>query len=164
MISDLKAPLRSIIFCDDIRSEVGGKVSLMGCYKDNIQVLEMPALLPKLCVVAFVELPRKVSPHDVRMTVTQDGKPLGLRDWKLGVDLLKEGADSSNETIPSSLRVALTMVPFQIIKPGMLSASVAVNEQVYCEGFLELRLRPAVESTTPQKAEVKRAKRRTVAK
>lgn len=37
------------VFCDDIRQEVSGKVSLIGCYTGGMYVNELPAVLPKLC-------------------------------------------------------------------------------------------------------------------
>lgn len=39
------------IFCDDIRHEIGGKISLIGIYGPKLFVREFPAVLPKLCVM-----------------------------------------------------------------------------------------------------------------
>lgn len=36
------------IFCDDIRHEVTGKFTLVGCYSDHLLVAEVPTALPKL--------------------------------------------------------------------------------------------------------------------
>jgi len=44
-------------FCDDIRQEVGDKLSLMGCYSATIQVDRVPAILPKLCAIVKVYTP-----------------------------------------------------------------------------------------------------------
>ncbi len=38
------------IFCDDVRNEVGGKLSYMGVYSGTLLVTEFPIVLPKLCV------------------------------------------------------------------------------------------------------------------
>ena len=49
---DSKKKLRTAhsIFCDDIRQEIGGKYSLIGCYNAEL-ILQavLPAALPKLC-------------------------------------------------------------------------------------------------------------------
>jgi hypothetical protein len=37
-------------FCDDIRLEVGHKLSLIGCYSDEMIVQSFPATLPKIAV------------------------------------------------------------------------------------------------------------------
>ncbi len=44
-------------FCDDIRQELGGKFSLIGCYGTTIQVDPIPAVLPKLCIAVRVYTP-----------------------------------------------------------------------------------------------------------
>ena len=37
------------IFCDDIRSEIDGKISLIGCYTGRMMIGgEFPVILPKL--------------------------------------------------------------------------------------------------------------------
>ena len=45
------------IFCDDLRQEVGNKVSFMGCYQGELFVPFVPLLLPKLCVYVTVSTP-----------------------------------------------------------------------------------------------------------
>lgn len=42
------------IFCDDIRHEVGNKVSYMGVYNGQLFVPQFPVVLPKLVVVTSV--------------------------------------------------------------------------------------------------------------
>jgi hypothetical protein len=42
------------LFCDDIRFEQGGKISLMGIYGGEMIVESFPAVLPKLCMAAFM--------------------------------------------------------------------------------------------------------------
>lgn len=47
----IPAPYGSVVFCDDIREEVSGKVTLVGCYGADLVVGgEVPAILPKLCM------------------------------------------------------------------------------------------------------------------
>ena len=43
-----------VIFCDDIRHEVGNKVSYMGVYNGQLFVPQFPTFLPKLVVVTSV--------------------------------------------------------------------------------------------------------------
>lgn len=42
--------LLTAIYCDDIRNEVGNKMSFMGVYQGELLVPVMPTLLPKLCI------------------------------------------------------------------------------------------------------------------
>lgn len=45
------------LFCDDIRQEVFGKVSLIGCYAGIMEVEEFPITLPKLCARVQIQTP-----------------------------------------------------------------------------------------------------------
>lgn len=40
-----------VIFCDDIREEVGNKISFMGVYSADLTVPVLPIVLNKLCIV-----------------------------------------------------------------------------------------------------------------
>ncbi|MGA2554637.1 MAG: hypothetical protein ABSF20_07630 [Smithella sp.] len=44
-----KINLKYLIICDDIRHEVGNKISLIGIYNESITVQTIPFILPKLC-------------------------------------------------------------------------------------------------------------------
>ena len=56
------------LFCDDIRPEVGNKLSLMGVYLGGMFVPDFPVVLPKLCVMVTI-----ITPLD------QPFKSLGIR-------------------------------------------------------------------------------------
>lgn len=43
------------ILCDDVRQEVGGKMSLMGIYSKDIVVNKVPAILPFINLVVMFE-------------------------------------------------------------------------------------------------------------
>ena len=47
------------IFCDDVRHEVGGKLSLMGIYQGsmNLTVQTLPVVLPRICAVITATTP-----------------------------------------------------------------------------------------------------------
>ena len=53
----MRAPPRVLfsVLCDDVRREVGSKVSVMGIYGDAISVTEMPATLSRLSLFASCE-------------------------------------------------------------------------------------------------------------
>jgi hypothetical protein len=45
------------VFCDDIRSEVNGKMSLMGILGGLMYIPSFPAVLPKLCAILTASTP-----------------------------------------------------------------------------------------------------------
>ena len=44
-----KPKFEYLIICDDIRAEIGNKLTLIGTYTDNIYVSKVPYSFPKLC-------------------------------------------------------------------------------------------------------------------
>ena len=43
------------IYCDDVRQEVGNKLSFMGIYNGEMYFNEFPSTLPKLSIVAYCQ-------------------------------------------------------------------------------------------------------------
>ncbi|HPR53410.1 MAG TPA: hypothetical protein PLU81_16575 [Deltaproteobacteria bacterium] len=43
------------LVCDDVRNEVGGKISLMGIYSSDMYVAQTPAILPSVYLVIMLE-------------------------------------------------------------------------------------------------------------
>ncbi len=88
-------------FCDDIRLEVGHKITLVGMYSGQLLVPTFPAILPKLCIVAFcaspIETPLK------SLIIRAKMNELVLQEITLGeADLQQafqtiEGSDSNSD-------------------------------------------------------------------
>jgi len=73
-----------VMYCDDVRREVGGKTSLIGVYPGAITFPRFPAFLPKLCV--FVN------------AVTRVDKPfknISFRGYHLGHELFDMQLDET---------------------------------------------------------------------
>lgn len=51
MAEKIKPSLNFIIICDDVRQEIGGKISLMGLF-ENIYATKFPAIHPRLAIMA----------------------------------------------------------------------------------------------------------------
>jgi hypothetical protein len=73
------------IFCDDIRHEIGGKISFIGAYSGAMLVSQFPAVLPKLCLALSIVTP-----------ATQPFKKLSFRILK-DDEKLAEGELSEQE-------------------------------------------------------------------
>lgn len=46
-----------VLYCDDIRNEIGGKLSFMGIYTTSLIVKEFPVSLPKFCISMRIVTP-----------------------------------------------------------------------------------------------------------
>lgn len=75
-----------VIYCDDVRHEVNGKLSYIGVYSSRLFVPTFPAILPKLCVsvqvIAQAEEPlssltvRVLRDNEVLQQIVADDKQL----------------------------------------------------------------------------------------
>lgn len=61
-----------VLFCDDIREEVGNKVSYMGIYTSVLQVQSMPSLLGKLCVVVRLQSDLKKPFEQIEIRIVKE--------------------------------------------------------------------------------------------
>lgn len=64
-----------VIYCDDIREELGGKISLMGVYTGDMIVSTIPLTLPKLCIVvtAMTDVSNPFQSLNARVEKGEDG-------------------------------------------------------------------------------------------
>lgn len=74
----MSAVVRSIggVFCDDVRQEVTGKLTLVGCYTDSMVVPRFPATIPRLCVLARIITPATEPFNEVKVRILQDDETL----------------------------------------------------------------------------------------
>lgn len=63
-------------FCDDVRVEVGNKLSLMGVYGPTMIVKSVPAILSKLCINVRVYSPATQPLGKLDVKVLRDEKPI----------------------------------------------------------------------------------------
>ena len=123
------------IFCDDIRSEAGGKLSFIGCYYAvMMSAQKFPLTLPKFCIHFHVFSPATEPYTSVtaRCYVPGEQEPIaeepievpGLLDQQRLLDSLPK-----NITVPPYIVVASSLVfsPLEIREPGMIHIRVVIN-------------------------------------
>jgi hypothetical protein len=103
------------IYCDDVRQEVGNKLSLIGIYREKMLVSALPVLIPKLCVCVWARTP--------------ESKPFRALKIKLFLNdkiLVEQDAPSLQMDEAQSARTALTPLPGESLMPT-LTAQIAVQ-------------------------------------
>lgn len=109
-------------FCDDVRNELGGKLSLMGIYQSamHINSASLPVVLPKICVVIEARAPSNAPFKQLHLRIFLDDK------------LLVEGGFSPDQLKPSTNSDMITYTTHGLI--------VAIQPfSVETEGFLRVR-------------------------
>lgn len=112
--------------CDDIREEIGGKVSYMGIYGDDILCATLPAILPKIALCMKLEIEKEVE-DKIFLKITQpDGQPLiGPLEVKL--------ARPINPAKSKKARIHIAITPFIIQKTGSHKLLISIDGKKFEE-------------------------------
>ena len=121
-------------FCDDIRQEIGGKLSFIGIYGTTLYAQSFPLTLPKLCLAINVVTP---SSHPLRKLVVRVFKDDELLSESQPDQALLTSKDDEMLDMPEDerqnrrmiLRLLNVFSPFQIDDPCKLSVRVETEEE-----------------------------------
>lgn len=69
------------LYCDDIRQEVGGKLTYVGAYAGSLLVSSFPAVLPKFCVAVSVVLQSLEPGSELILRILKDDTVLAERGF-----------------------------------------------------------------------------------
>jgi len=154
----------TVTFCDDIRHEVGNKMSLIGCYQGELMVETAPTALPKLCaLIAATTL--KVKPFKtLTIRVIKDDAELArLEIPEAGLTEVAQNNIDATAT-RKSISTALMFAPFVIDKPSVLRvlATTEEGEMIGPRLLIKVQSMPTtLEPTKPQRKRVVKAKKRS---
>lgn len=132
------------IFCDDIRQEMGNKVSFMGCYQGELFVPFVPLMLAKLCVQVTISttVDRPIKSLTVRLD--QGENRLAV------IDVPVDDFERSMPPVPEeekrwSASVGVMLSPFNITEPGEIRVVVITEEGEMPGPCLRLKVMPPTE-------------------
>lgn len=125
------------LFCDDIRQEIGGKITLIGVYASKLILGKIPSALHKLHVLFNVDTPI--------------GQPFGALTLQvlMGDDVIAETAfseemlegqkalidnNSTDDNRMISVRVAMMISPLVIERPEKLRTAALLEDGVVIHG------------------------------
>jgi len=131
------------IFCDDIRPEVGNKISYMGVYNGLfIPDQALPMALPKLVAAVHFLEPAADAPLDLTVRVFGPGQE--DEDDPLFQLLVPNSAPVNKDLVPDlplekqvrQLVIPVTFTPFVINSAGRMRAHVQRGDEIYPCGSL----------------------------
>ena len=129
------------IFCDDIRLELGNKLSLMGVYQGQLVVPSAPLLLPKLCIYLTISGPAETPFRSLKIRFLKDQEL--IYEQPIDASALPEvqtpvremESDPSNHL--QTFVTTLVMSPFVIDKPFILRVRVdADGDEMKAPGLM----------------------------
>ncbi|GEM_PF-503932 len=132
------------IFCDDIRQEIGNKVSFMGCFQGELFVPFMPVALPKLCVSVTVSTP--LARPLTALTIRVEQGASQLANIEVSSEHLAHAVTQPQDGSTRFLVTAGVMLsPFAITEPGELRVVVITEEGEMLGPRLRIKVMPQSE-------------------
>lgn len=145
-------------YCDDIRQELGNKLSLMGCYQGELIVSRVPVALPKLCVYASVWTPKEQPFKSLIIRIVQ-GDDVELARIELPEAGLAEAAQIRDETATrKAVSTAIAFAPFVIEKSTSLRVVANTEEGEIIGPRLLIKVAPGQTLAVPPTARAAKKK------
>jgi hypothetical protein len=125
------------IFCDDVRQELGNKLSYLGIYGPNLIVPSLPTTLVKLCCVLTIRVPATSPPKRVVFRLLRDDDV--IFEAELSAKDVKESAPTDDaHTLALTISTVAQMISFEITRRCILKARAIVDGTEIRGGALEL--------------------------
>lgn len=128
-------------FCDDIRYEIGNKVSLMGVYSKDLIFPALPAFLSRLGVVLTIDTAINEPIESIKVVIEKDTETLiELTPERLHQDLQSEGELSENHDEPTRLSFYMHIMlnPMTITSACMLRVRATIDGTEYMAGKIRI--------------------------
>jgi len=145
------------IFCDDVRQEVGGKVTLVGMYMDRMFVHgDFPFLLPKFAMyincIQRQRVAKPITKFVIFLPGDEDDKPsievLHAPDQMVSLLAEDENKMPEHGIIKAHASIMLSPVVFQA--PGEVKVRAIIqNDQMIRCGVLPIERHPSALATPP---------------
>ncbi len=137
------------LYCDDIRHEVGGKLSLIGCYSGDMLVHTFPITLPKLCIHFALATPiEKPFEGPVTVTIYEGDREVGRSElsagWMKTARETLSGQQPDRDTI--SLIGAFQFASLKLEKPTLIRTIAEIDGETLVGPKLWVSQAPAQKS------------------
>jgi hypothetical protein len=127
-------------FCDDVRQEIGNKLSYLGIYGPNLIVPAFPTTLVKLCCVFSVRVPLGNLPKTVIFRLLRDDEVMFEAEVAptevLGT--ANGGSADGSDTMALTLSSIAQLIAFPVTQRCLLRARAIVDGKELPGGTLEL--------------------------
>lgn len=138
-------------FCDDIRQEVGNKLTIVGLYNGEMLLPFVPILLPKLCIASYLTTSSDKPIKTLEMRVEHNGNVIGNvevpeQDLRQLSEIALGRGTTDDPVKEFSIGVNSAYSPIAIEGPGIIRVVMVADGQEYLAGRLRIKLENTVES------------------
>ncbi len=140
----MNKPVVHVVYCDDIRNEMGNKISLMGIYDSELVTQVFPVNLPKLCAQIMVKFPHNALPKStLKIELLNGDESMGAfeLDKKALSQVVppKSGEDVPKDEVSVNIQVNFVLSPLKLEKPSTLRVHCHADKKLYKGNALVLR-------------------------
>jgi len=133
------------VFCDDIRREVGDKMSLMGCYQSELFVPFLPVVLPKLCVFVTISTPVKRPLKVLKIRLDQGENQLAMIEVSSD-DLINVIPKVEGDATRILANAGVVLSPLAITAPSEIRVVVVTEDGEIIGPRLRIKTMPEQEA------------------
>jgi hypothetical protein len=142
------------LFCDDIRHELGGKLSFIGVYSGVLFVPTFPATLTKLCLSATIITPVEEPLRTLTLSVLKNDTTLHEMHFSedqlaAASDLAEEVTDRQEQDNAGPYRFLMVFSPIQFDEPCALRVRAQTEDGELYGLVLKVESPPALEESSP---------------
>ncbi|MGX7708986.1 DUF6941 family protein [Methylobacterium sp. Gmos1] len=137
-------PYGTTIFCEDIRQEVGGSLTIVGAIQKNIIIPEFPVIIPKFGMMTVVVLPRdKPKNLDINLQIfipgDEDIPTISHPSHVRTEDIMTE-RDHSDLDVPPHYKLLqhIVLSPFEIKQEGFVKVRLNINGETIKAGAIRI--------------------------
>jgi hypothetical protein len=155
-------PYGITIFCDDIRQEVGNKITYVGCYRSVLYVQGgFPLVLPKFGIAITYREPEEMKPEKVGLHIYLPGDPDGkptIQGELVSEEMVKNVVEGKAPTLVAVLgdeskdlvrireiQNTLMLSPLVISQPGTIRVRGRRGDEAVVLGALSIQPAPVVQ-------------------
>ncbi|MBV7482495.1 hypothetical protein [Bordetella sp. BOR01] len=134
------------IFCESIRSEVGGQFTYVGVFQSNVDVEQFPHTFSQFAVALAVVGPASVLRDQVATITVRAGTKLKA---KIDVPPIRSSAPSDDDLIHMNLHVIGDT--FRVDEPSSITATLSFKDWEACsKNVLNVRQKPSRKPAAPK--------------
>jgi hypothetical protein len=130
------------LYCDDVRMEVGGKMTFVGVYQSDLIVQHNgPVMLPKLCVVATAQTPKEQPFKKLSFKLYRDEEI--IQALETGEGDLQNLSSLSEQNPTSAFQVygaIITIMPFSVERDCVLRVRAETEGGILTSSALRVKL------------------------
>jgi hypothetical protein len=134
-----------VVFCDDVRQEIGNKITLVGTYLGELTLFgTFPATLPQLVAAFWLSSPIDNPIKRAKFTLT--GSPLGDARQEFDTGEMPENTTHLEGTTRINIMVTHSISPCIILEAGTIIANVETEAGILTIGKLKISAAPPASS------------------